>query len=273
MPSMGNVHKFLTAVWSDWLARMSGPLTVPFTIAAFMLPSTMARISFAILAVSAALVTCYRIWGTEHERAQKMSAQLQEIENGKPKLKLRAVYSEPVYQHFSDASGKTLHEQLVPFLKVRFVNDPDKPYPSANATGVRAYIDYYSLPDEVHVLSLDGRWAESDQPPAYSPFLSRAHLLAATFGIGEAKSVDIAYCDSNGTYCAWNSDNYDYVNQFWQHPGRILKGERFRVGVRLRGDWIDKHVSLVFSAQNKGFVIESYEEDGIHRGPQGANKL
>jgi hypothetical protein len=176
MLSMGKVQKFLTAVWSDWLARMSGPLTVPFTIAAFMLPSTTARISFATLAVIAALVTCYRIWGAEHDRAKQAESQLQEIAGGKPKLKLRAVYSERVYQHFRDAAGNILHQQEVPFLKVRFVNDPEKPYPSANATGVRAYVEYYRLPDQAHVLSLDGRWAESDQPPAYSPFSSLRHI-------------------------------------------------------------------------------------------------
>jgi hypothetical protein len=55
---------------SDWLARMSGPLTVPFTIAAFLLPSTSARILLAILAVVAALVTCYRVWVKEYDRAE-----------------------------------------------------------------------------------------------------------------------------------------------------------------------------------------------------------
>jgi hypothetical protein len=54
------------------------------------------------------------------------------------------------------------------------------------------------------------------------------------------------------------------VNQFWLHPNHVLEGERFRVKVRLRGDWIDKRISLVFSTKDKGFVIESYDEEGIH---------
>jgi len=71
---MGKVHKFFLAIGSDWLARMSGPLTVPFTVLAFVLPSTVTRILFAILAVIAGLVTCYRVWATEYDRAEAEKA-------------------------------------------------------------------------------------------------------------------------------------------------------------------------------------------------------
>jgi hypothetical protein len=64
------MRRFLSAIWADWLARMSGPLTVPFTLAAFFLPSSIARISFTILAVIAGLVTCYRIWKAEYDKYQ-----------------------------------------------------------------------------------------------------------------------------------------------------------------------------------------------------------
>jgi hypothetical protein len=67
---MAHFGKFLSAIGSDWLARMSGPLTVPFTVAAFWFPSTTARILFAILAIVAALLTCYRVWAKEYDRAE-----------------------------------------------------------------------------------------------------------------------------------------------------------------------------------------------------------
>jgi hypothetical protein len=67
---MATVRKFLAAILSDWLARMSGPLTVPFTMAALLLPSTKGRVLFAVSAVIAALITCYRIWAKEYERAE-----------------------------------------------------------------------------------------------------------------------------------------------------------------------------------------------------------
>jgi hypothetical protein len=68
--------KFLIAIWSDWLARMSGPLTVPFTIAAFFVPGPAYRALFAALAVMAGLVTCYRVWATEYDRAEEAKAKL-----------------------------------------------------------------------------------------------------------------------------------------------------------------------------------------------------
>ena len=70
MPSMGKFGRFLSAIWSDWLARMSGPLTVPFAVAALLLPSTAAKMLFAALAVIAALLTCYRVWVKEFDRAE-----------------------------------------------------------------------------------------------------------------------------------------------------------------------------------------------------------
>ncbi len=64
-----HIRKFLTAIGEDWLARMSGPLTVPFTIGAFFVPAWY-RVIFACLAICAAIVTCYRVWATEYERAE-----------------------------------------------------------------------------------------------------------------------------------------------------------------------------------------------------------
>jgi hypothetical protein len=199
--------EYLTMVARLWGRQISGPiLALVAIIAAFVnaryatdatATATVAKyIAWITGGISAFLlfVAQYEAWSEERNKYEVEAGKLEGIEKGKPKLKLRepgAIYSELVYQNFRNAQGALLHEQLVPFLKVRFINDPDEPYPSANAKGVRAYIDYYRLPDEVHILSLDGRWAESDQPPQYSPFASKAHLLAATFGIGEAKSVTL----------------------------------------------------------------------------------
>lgn len=62
--------KFLNAICNDWLARMSGPLTVPVTIAALFVSTTAYKGLFATLAVLAAMVTCYRVWVKEFDRAE-----------------------------------------------------------------------------------------------------------------------------------------------------------------------------------------------------------
>jgi len=121
--------------------------------------------------------------------------------NVRPAIKLKepgAIYIESVSQNWGDT-----HFDSVPFLKVRFVNDPAGPYPSAKAVDVRATINYYRSSDNAHLLSIDGRWADSDQPSAISPLASKSHLLPITFGIGEAHSLDIAYRDAQtGQYFA-----------------------------------------------------------------------
>jgi len=67
---------------------------------------------------------------------------------------------------------------------------------------------------------------------------------------------------------AWNNDSYKALNELFVHARHLLEGDRFRVQIRLRGDWIDKHVWLIFSTKDKQFSIESYEE-GIYRGNTG----
>jgi hypothetical protein len=77
------IRRFISAIGSDWLARMSGPLTVPFTVAAFFLPSTLAKISFAILAVIAALITCFRIWNTAETEKEQLREELAAVSNAR----------------------------------------------------------------------------------------------------------------------------------------------------------------------------------------------
>lgn len=76
------IRRFLSAIGKDWFARMSGPLTVPFTILALFLPSSAAKILFAVLAVVAAIVTSYRVWKSEYDRAQSLERLFSERSKG-----------------------------------------------------------------------------------------------------------------------------------------------------------------------------------------------
>lgn len=67
---MKKLGKFFAAIWADWLTRMSGSLSVPFTCAALFLDSKYARTSFATLAIVAALTTAFRVWAKEYDRAE-----------------------------------------------------------------------------------------------------------------------------------------------------------------------------------------------------------
>jgi hypothetical protein len=212
-------------------------------------------------------VAQYQAWSEERSKYESEAGKLEKINTEKPRLLLKqpgAISSELITQTFGDVhSGKVLKQRVDNFLKVRFINDPELSVPSSKAT-VIATIDYYRCSDNALVFSLDGRWSESTQPSAKSPLESKIDLLPATFLQGQQRSLDIAFCDGeSGKYYAWNNDNYNAVNEFYVYPQRLLEGERFRIEIRLRGDWVDKRVSFIFSTKDKGFVIESCAEEGI----------
>jgi hypothetical protein len=196
--------------------------------------------------------------GKRDNERDTLAMELEEIKNTKPRIRLKdpdAIYCESVDHNFRDQHGNTIFTQTVPFLKMRFINDPPVPSASAIAKDVRAKISFYRCDDEVCILSIDGRWAESTQPPALHPLESRSSLLGATFAIGEERSVDIAYRDKRTKrHFAWNNDNYNY--DFFICPKHRLEGSRFRVEVRLRGILIDEKVSFIFTTTESGFSIE-----------------
>jgi hypothetical protein len=242
------------------IGLMSGILSILREFLLFMAPDKVqekpvfwasVRIAFVLSLIAA--------WWIEHKTSSERAARLEEIEHAKPKIKLKqpgAVYAELTALNFSDVHGRNVVSFNVPFLKVRFVNDPDHSYPAAKANGVRAKINYYRCSDNALVLSVDGRWAESDQPPLYNPAASKAHLLPATFGHGEEHSLDLAYRDpENGKYYAWNNDNYNYAG--FRSDRHLLEGDCFRVEARLRGDFVDETFSLKFHTSHDGFQIES----------------
>ena len=59
------LREFTTVWWSDWLGRMSGPLTVPFATAALYVSSHWQRVSYGVLAALCVIVTSYRVWLVE----------------------------------------------------------------------------------------------------------------------------------------------------------------------------------------------------------------
>jgi len=66
--TVGDIKDFIYAVGRDWLARMSGPLSVPAAILALWLSNDTAKIILGLTAFICLLVTAYRVWKTEHDR-------------------------------------------------------------------------------------------------------------------------------------------------------------------------------------------------------------
>jgi len=256
----GNIGKYISALFQGWTAAMSAASLVLLFLPLFA-PGKFKNSSAILIWTLSALcfvAANYRVWRQEHDRANTAQAKLIEIDSAKPLIKLRnpdAFYLELVEQGFTLENGQKYVQQS-PFLKVRFINAPPTSHEKAQAIGIRSSIDYYKLPENVHILNIDGRWAETDQPPLLHPLASRDTLLATDLGIGQSTSVDIAYYDTyTSKYYAWNNDNYKH--SFAVRPQHLLDGSQFRADIRLRGPNVDARFSVVFRAENKTFEIES----------------
>jgi HAMP domain-containing protein len=244
---MGYLGKYFSALFHGWAAAMSTVASLVLLFLPIILPdkfkdSSAAPASYVWVAGAICFLAAnFMIW----TRSQKA---LDEIENARPRLMLNepgAIASGPIAQTFSNPiSGKILKQRIDNFLTVRFINDPPLSVPSSKAT-VLATIEYYRCSDDALVFSLDGRWSDTTQPSGISPLESKTHLLATTFSQGQKHSLDIAFCDGEtGKYYAWNNDNYNAVNEFYVYPAHLLDGERFRIHIRLRGDWVDQRQGI-----------------------------
>jgi hypothetical protein len=66
MPIVREVGHFFMAFNGQWLTRMSGPLTVPFTLLALFLPSSRVKLLFSIMAIVCGVVSAFGVWVVEH---------------------------------------------------------------------------------------------------------------------------------------------------------------------------------------------------------------
>ena len=208
-----------------------------------------------------ALALCnLQAFGTLLRKNQDLNRRVKEIDEARPHIKLKlpgAVHSKMVQHTFWDEGAKkVLFSGQVPFLCVAFRNDPPTSFPKSFARGVRAYVDFFPIGQSVPVLRMDGRWSESDQPPAYSPFQSKATLLETTFGLGESRTVDIAHISGIDGQCyAWNNDNYSDFDKHYLTTKHLLTEKSYQVQIRLRGEFVDETVRFTFNITSKGFQV------------------
>lgn len=191
-------------------------------------------------------------------RNQNLDQQLQEIAEARPRIKLRlpgAVHNKIVQHTFCEkGTSKVLASEQSPFLCVAFYNDPPNSFPNSIAKGVRAYVEFFPTNQSGLALKMDGRWAESDQPPAYSDFASKVKLLETTFGFGESRTLDIAHISRTDGKCyAWNNDNYSNFNDCYLTPQHLLTEKSYKVRIRLRGEFVDEIFSFTFNVTPDGF--------------------
>jgi hypothetical protein len=196
----------------------------------------------------AMLICSIQAFGTLLQRNTKLSGELLQIDEAKPKIRPKipgSVHEKPVWHEFKDKDGNTVYPSAVPFLRITFWNDPSNPFPKAVGKGVRAYIKFFPEGYSVASLTIPGRWVGSDQASKYSALESKEHLLETAFGFGQEHIVDIAYISGiDGNCYAWNNDNYEYPG--FQKPEHLLSAIGYRVTVRLWGEYFDKTFEFSF---------------------------
>jgi hypothetical protein len=77
--TVSDIKDFTHAVGRDWLARMSGPLSVPAAILALWLSNDTAKIILGLTAFICLLVTAYRVWKTEHDKVVEHDARRRQL--------------------------------------------------------------------------------------------------------------------------------------------------------------------------------------------------
>jgi len=178
---------------------------------------------------------------------------LQQVEEAKPRIILRepdVAYIEPVT---IQAIGNLTNN--VSFIRARFLNKPQGPYPNSVARNVRVKLRFFEpLPGGRLLLAIDGRWADSDQHTIRDWRQSRTDLLRIEFGIEEEHTLDVAFRDDQtGEFYAFNNENCHYP--LMKKPEHLLVGQHFMVRISLLGPWVDETFEFQFSNDSAGTKI------------------
>src|SRR5215472_7743257 len=129
-----DAREFLRVVWLDWAALVSGVFTIPFTIAAILLPSGYGRAISGVMAILALLATSYRIWASE--RRQRVLLELHLA----PRLRLEFDPHQPKFLHSTLAIPMSAGSSTFRILYVRVLARSISPV----VNGCRAYLQRIS---------------------------------------------------------------------------------------------------------------------------------
>lgn len=205
------------------------------------------------LAMNAVLLVevAFRAVRKRERQRDEYRSKLQQIDQARPHIILRepnAQYVEPVrIQAIGDVTN------VVSFMRVRFVNKPaGLPFPNSVARDVRAKVRFLEpTPEGKLLLTVEGKWSDSDQPAVRDWRNHRNNLLKIDIAIEEEHSLDIAFRDDQtGEFYAFNNDSYTYP--LMKKPEHLLAGQRFLVRISLLGPWVDQTYEFLFSNDSVG---------------------
>lgn len=184
--------------------------------------------------------------------AEILKARLKKIEDTKPCIVVRDVYTDKVA-----VNQNGFQVCIANVLRAKLENDPSHHYPNNEAKNVTATISFYDDSGTLLIADMDARWTASTQPVG-PHWQSTVHLLGMDFGIGAKRDLDIAFAEM--TYInmpppdlvALNNDNFHFSR--WKKPEHVLRGERFVAEIHVRAAWVDTKFSVEFWAMPQGEI-------------------
>lgn len=76
---MGRIGLFFKSMFSEWVSGLTGPYSIPFAVASRWASSPVQRVLCGSLAGILLLVSAYRIWAKQNDRAEKAEAGLADL--------------------------------------------------------------------------------------------------------------------------------------------------------------------------------------------------
>ena len=210
--------------------------------------------ALALLGAARLILAPYWIYRERHEDAEAetedLKRRLSEIENAKPNIVLR----EPQARHvqevtFYGANGL----RNLQFVKVRFINQKKEDAVIADATGIRAKIEFFNDSARL-LLRMDGRWDSSKHPSKLGPGENFNDLLRMNFGAEEEQNVDVVFWNPIGhQFVAFNNDSYQLPDL--TKPDYVLGRGPITAKIRLVNSRFDRVFNLNFCLGSDGRIV------------------
>ena len=79
MDTAPTIGSFLRAIFANWFTGMSGPISVPLSVAAYFVPNSVAQVLLALTALVCAIFTAYWVWQTERKKTVELQIEIQRL--------------------------------------------------------------------------------------------------------------------------------------------------------------------------------------------------
>jgi hypothetical protein len=111
--------------------------------------------------------------------------------------------------------------------------------PVRGKTGVmiRSIAAKITYADFGRMFTLDGRWADTDQPAILDPRQSTNHLLRVDFNVGDEHHLDIAAKFADGVFAINNDSFRGQVKD----PAKMLTGNIVKIGIQLLAEGVNQN--------------------------------